>query len=67
MSNVLRIGQADIQRKLTLGGGDQLGVLETDLDRETVLGLVAEPQTGVVGPGPLGRILNKIVNYFPQR
>ena len=55
MSNVLRVGQADIQRKLTLGGGDQLGVLEADLDGYPVLGLVAEALAGVVGPGPGGR------------
>ena len=60
MSNVLRIGQADIQWKLTLGGGDQLGVLEADLDGYPVLGLVAEALAGVVGPGPGGRGLDGV-------
>ena len=60
MSNVLRVGQADIQRKLTLGGGDQLGVLEADLDGYPVLGLVAEALAGVVGPGPGGRGLDGV-------
>ena len=75
MSNVLRVGQADIQRKLTLGGGDQLGVLEADLDGYPVLGLVAEALAGVVGPGPGGRGLDGVegqqtlveVNHPPDR
>ena len=42
------------------GSRDIFGVLQTEFYRETVLRLVTEPSAGMVGPGPLGRILNKI-------
>ena len=55
---VLRVGEADLQRQLALGRVDHGGVLEADLHLQVVLGLVVQAIVGVEAPGPAGRVLD---------
>ena len=57
---VLRVGEAEVQGQLALGGDDQLGVGEADLQAEAVLGLVVQPIVWVEAPGPAGRVLDRV-------
>ena len=59
---VLRVGEAQVQGQLALGGVDQLGVVQTHLQTETILCFIVKSPVRVETPGPVSRVL--IVKIF---
>ena len=57
---VLRVGEAEVQGQLALGGVDVVRVGKADLHLQVVLCFVAETVLRVLPPGPGGRVLYRV-------